>query len=115
MGGECGCSELVLLVDDNSYNVVPVRMGLSKQYGLSLKRAENGQHAFDMFKADMEKTCCDVRFQIILMDLNMPVMGGVESTKLIIEFQNRFLEQVPPSQSYKYARAPILAMTAFCS
>ncbi|MEZ5106609.1 MAG: response regulator, partial [Draconibacterium sp.] len=41
--------------------------------------ASNGIEAFEMFKAN--------NYDLILMDMYMPEMGGVESTKLIREFE----------------------------
>jgi hypothetical protein len=82
-GKSCGCEELVLVVEDNNYNVVPIRMLIKQFFGLKIKRAENGMQGFEMLKADLTKTCCDVHFQLILMDINMPVMGGIQSSKHI--------------------------------
>ena len=76
MGESCGCAEIVLVVEDNDYNVVPIKILMGKTYGLKIKRAVNGLEGYQMFKADLEKTCCDVHFQLVLMDLNMPVMKG---------------------------------------
>ncbi len=29
-----------------------------------------------MFKQNYEKTCCNVRYKMIFMDINMPIMDG---------------------------------------
>ncbi|KAI1640840.1 CheY-like superfamily [Biscogniauxia mediterranea] len=42
---------------------------------------ENGEKALEKYKADPE------RFRCILMDISMPVMGGIESTRLIRAFE----------------------------
>ena len=68
-----------------------------------------------MLKADLEKNCCDVHFQIILMDINMPVMNGIESATKIGEFQNEFYLNICPPKAQLIPRAPIIAMTAFCN
>jgi len=39
-----------------------------------------------MFKANMEKTCCDVRFKIVFTDLNMPNLDGIEAAKQIMQY-----------------------------
>jgi len=81
----------VLLVEDNSLNQeIAVRMlqlaGISE-----IKLASNGQEAVDLFKANPGF------FNIILMDLQMPVMSGFEATKLIREINKTI---------------PIIALTA---
>ena len=38
--------------------------------------ALGGQEAIDKFIADRKKTCCKVKYQIVLMDLNMPDVDG---------------------------------------
>ena len=58
--------------------------------------AQNGQIAVDMLKASEPGY-----YQIILMDVQMPVMNGYEATKAIRKLENKEL-----------ASLPILAMTA---
>ena len=36
-----------------------------------------------MFKANMAKTCCDVRYKLVLTDLNMPRMDGFQAAQQI--------------------------------
>ncbi len=57
-----------------------------------------------MFISNFEKTCCEVRYKLVLMDLNMPVMDGFESTSKMIEFMHsRFGKEV----------LSVIAVTAF--
>lgn len=49
-----------------------------KKMKCSTQRAENGQIAVDLLKESMPGT-----FDMCLMDLRMPVMDGLEATKLI--------------------------------
>jgi len=68
-----------------------------------------------MFKNDLEKKCCDVHYQIVLMDINMPIMNGIDSTKGICKIQDEFYNNpaISEIEKIKCPRAPILAMTAF--
>ena len=62
----------ILLVDDHPVNRKVVRLFL-EPFGFVITEAVDGQEALD---ADM------ARFDLVLMDLNMPKMGGLEATRL---------------------------------
>ncbi|WKN32556.1 PAS domain S-box protein [Porifericola rhodea] len=79
----------VLLVEDNNMNVIVARQFLNK-WQLDFEHAGNGQEAVDMV------TSADV-YDLVLMDLQMPVMDGYNATLAIRE---------------KYPDLPIIALTA---
>lgn len=84
----------LLLVEDHKMNQLVARKTLERKWGnIQLTIAENGQIAVDLLK---EKD-----FDIVLMDIQMPVMDGYEATKYI-------REKFPPEK----ASMKILAMTA---
>lgn len=64
----------VLLVEDNPTNRFVLREML-EQAGHRVVEAQNGQIGADIAR--------DQAFDVILMDINMPMMGGVEATRLI--------------------------------
>jgi signal transduction histidine kinase len=64
----------ILLADDSSDNRVLVR-SLLKQAPYEIIEAENGQQALEGFQAG--------RFDLVLMDVQMPVMDGYTSTRAI--------------------------------
>lgn len=66
----------LLLVEDNVLNQKLINLTLSK-YGFEIEVANNGKEALDKLK--------DNHYDIILMDLMMPVMDGLETTRLIRE------------------------------
>ena len=81
----------VLLVEDHPINQL-LATTLLKKWGHTVVLAKNGQQAVDLFGKQA--------WDIVLMDMQMPVMGGLEATRLI-----RAAE--PHGQ-----RTPIVAMTA---
>lgn len=85
----------VLLVEDNAINMEIARMILL-QNGFIVETAVNGKIALDMVSASEAGY-----YDIILMDIQMPVMDGYEATKAIRALENNALAEIP-----------IVAMTA---
>ncbi len=67
----------VLVVDDNPINHRVVLFSLRDQFS-DIDTALNGQDAFDKFKKK--------KYDLILMDVRMPVLDGKEATKLIRDY-----------------------------
>jgi CheY-like chemotaxis protein/anti-sigma regulatory factor (Ser/Thr protein kinase) len=85
----------VLLVEDNELNA-EIATEILQMTGIEVEQARNGAEAVDRF---MEIP--DDYYDIVLMDIQMPVMNGYEATRAI-----RALDRA-------YAKAvPIIAMTA---
>lgn len=83
----------ILLVEDNLTNQ-KLALRLLEKWGHTSTLAQNGQEAIDMLTTRS--------FDLILMDMQMPVMGGIDATKRI---RRRETEHQLP-------RTPIIAMTA---
>lgn len=81
----------ILLVEDHPINQVLVTT-LLKKWGHTVALADNGQVAVDLFPT--------ARWDLVLMDVQMPVMGGLQATALIRA------QEVGPH------RVPIIAITA---
>lgn len=82
----------VLVVEDNSINQ-EICVALLEIKGMTAEVAENGEVGLRMAEAN--------HYDIILMDMQMPVMGGLESVKCMRANEKQWLREVP-----------ILAMTA---
>ena len=81
----------ILVVDDNEINRLLASKVLAK-WGVQVDFAENGELALE--KVQM------FQYDLILMDLHMPVMDGIEATKAIRKLGGL------------YSRLPIIALTA---
>ena len=77
----------ILIAEDNDSNYILMTYILKKYY--QFERAKNGQEAVEM----AEKGA----FDLVLMDIKMPIMDGLEATKAIRE---------------KLPNLPIIALTA---
>jgi len=84
----------ILLVEDNLLNQRIVTFSL-KRYNHEVTIANHGVEAIEKFR--------EQKFDVILMDIMMPVMDGLEATVKIREIEN---------QSNLKSRTPIIALTA---
>ncbi len=84
----------ILLAEDDIISAMAYRRMLEKM-GCSVAVARNGREALDRLGQDV--------FDLVVMDVQMPVMDGVEATKAIRE----------SASLGEQARLPIIAMTAY--
>ncbi len=84
----------ILLVEDNVLNQRIVTFSL-KKYNHNVTIANNGLEALDRFR--------ESQFDVILMDLMMPEMDGLEATVKIREIE---------TENNLSTRTPIIALTA---
>lgn len=76
----------VLLVEDNAINQKIVLLSLNKKVQ-NIDVANNGKEALDMFGTK--------KYDLILMDIQMPVMDGITATKKIREIETTTEDRVP--------------------
>ncbi len=85
---EHNCDEmaLILIVDDNMFNIVTLQTMLELQFKVKSEKATNGHEAV---RKVMERkalcACGEPRpvYNLIFMDCNMPIMDGFEATEEI--------------------------------
>lgn len=75
--------EPILVVDDDEFNIMALKM-LLKIKGISCLEARNGKIAIEIVESQckIRENCCQ-GFKLILMDLNMPVLNGIEASKIL--------------------------------
>lgn len=83
---------LLLLVEDNILNQKLIFLNLIK-YGFSIDVANNGLEAVEKVQ--------EKKYDLILMDLMMPIMDGFEATKAIRNFEESI-----------HSHTPIIGLTA---
>ncbi|MBF0573667.1 MAG: response regulator, partial [Desulfamplus sp.] len=99
----------VLLVEDYRINQEVIKMQLTGA-GYKVDIAENGQQAVALFKKN--------KYEIILMDIQMPVMDGYKATAEIREHESKIAELYSADldsadfDSMNGLMVPIIAMTA---
>ena len=81
----CGCGPKILVADDMEFNIMPVRFLIKQNYGLDIDESSDGKVAFEKFEEGFNQPCrCINRtYRLIFMDIGMPVMDGIESSKKI--------------------------------
>ena len=77
----------LLVAEDNPMNRRVVELLLA-QSGLHITFAENGKEAVEKFSAG--------RFDLVLMDLQMPIMGGLAATRAIRAWEKQTGRQATP-------------------
>ncbi len=83
----------ILIAEDNEANQELIKIILTK-YGLTFDVANNGLEAFELYKIN--------KYDLVLMDEQMPVMDGIEAVSKIIEYE----------ELHGLRHTPISALTA---
>lgn len=76
----------ILVAEDNKINFFVANKFLSN-WGVTVTHAENGRIALDILEKE--------EFDLILMDLHMPVIDGIEATRIIRNSGNEKIKNIP--------------------
>jgi CheY-like chemotaxis protein len=91
----------ILLAEDNEVNQL-LALHMLRRQGHVVVMAQDGQEAVDAFTREP--------FDLILMDVQMPIMGGFDATRRIREME---AAGDTPGGPDRPVRVPIIAMTAY--
>jgi len=91
----------ILVAEDNPVNQ-EVAEGILEMLGCHMVVAPNGQIAVNLFAEE--------KFDLVLMDCEMPVMDGLEATRRIREIET--MTQALPGSAGPHRRIPIVGLTA---
>ncbi len=84
-----------LVAEDNTINQKLIKRVL-EDYGLKVTLANHGKEALEIYQKD------PTAYDLIFMDIQMPIMGGIDATKELIAFE----------KSHNITHTPIIALTA---
>lgn len=85
----------ILLVEDNDINIYVAKIILEKA-GCQVQVAKNGKEALEYFQESEEHY-----FDAILMDVRMPILNGIQATRMLRELDRSDAAEIP-----------VIAMTA---
>ncbi len=85
----------ILLAEDNDLNR-EIAVEILKEAGFTVESAENGKQA-----CDMVRSCGEGYYDLVLMDIQMPIMDGYAATQAIRAMEGEYTSELP-----------IIAMTA---
>lgn len=75
----------LLIVDDSPFNILGIETLLKFIPNMTIHKSFNGLDGYKKVKDNYEKMGDGNRYFMIFMDLDMPIMNGIESIKKIRE------------------------------
>ncbi len=97
---------LRVLVTDDAPSILKVMTRFLEANGHTVETAENGNQSLELLKSRLDD------FDLMITDLNMPVMDGYESVKRFREWESKHGSVPQDGDDGEQMRFPIIAMSA---
>lgn len=94
----------ILLVDDAPVNLAVCARMLGRM-GCQVEPASTGEYAVAMFRDG----CPEARYDLVLIDMNMPGMNGMDTSRALRKLE----AELPPEHPYRDRPVPILILTSY--
>ncbi|KAF7588126.1 Light-sensor Protein kinase [Aspergillus hancockii] len=95
----------VLVAEDDPINSKIIQKRLGK-LGYSVRLTGNGEECAATYRED------PAQFDVVLMDIQMPIVDGINSTKMIRQFEQELPPNTLSNLSRRNGRIPIFAVSA---
>ena len=99
----CTCQKSKIMVVDDNYYSMHIMSMMFKMYCMNkLITVENGQLALEVYQKYFLQTCCCTKIEMIIMDLQMPVMDEFKSAENILALH----ENMRQDPAYSHIKKP---------
>ena len=81
----CACKKLILMCEADPLSAELQKTMLKQKFGLHAEMANTGLEAFEKFIENRAKTCCELKYKLVIMDINLPNDEAFTISKQMLE------------------------------
>ena len=90
-GRTVNCNSKILIVDDTVFNLKILQIIFESKFGLIVDQAVSGEEAVMMCRQRVKNR--KEMYRLIVMDINMPGLDGVQATEQIRKFADEYVQE----------------------
>ena len=102
----------MLIIDDNYFNLTTAKLIIEKNFGIRCEVSLSGLEAIEMIKKKSKCLEC-VGYMLLLIDINMPVMTGIELIRKLRELEVTQKLNLSKSHAIAYTALPANSLGDF--